>query len=298
MDVSKILEKINGVYASDLSNDEKYNVLRVLWTEYYTTCAKYHYDESVAYDFCMIHESDCYSIYQEPVRAKWSRDDYIMAFSKLGIAYEKDRGISYEDAIIILDWLVENARKNYDMLGIDIKTNSLNGMCEIGQVCSIMPAEKFGIKVTKNEASCFSFPLNHCFGTVTLPIESNGNVNDVSFIVDTTYRQFFSSVRCHEGRYYTYEENTGNPTAPDPGYFVTDNSFAKELMAKGYVPLNSDTAYLYGYPFMMSGVLLGQEKKNDINYLDAIKNSNLDYKINKWEMGDLLLDVPSFKRIG
>lgn len=94
-----------------------------------------------------------------------------------------------------------------------------------------MPFENLGVKVTKNKAKdTFGYRFNHSFGPATLPIEENGEVTMKTYLIDPTYRQFFSSVRCNEGRYYTLEENTGLVANPDPGYFVKDEKAARELL--------------------------------------------------------------------
>ena len=58
-------------------------------------------------------------------------------------------GISLEDVDLLLRWSVANARKSYHILGIDVRKNSLNGFCQIGQALSLMPLENLGLKVTR-----------------------------------------------------------------------------------------------------------------------------------------------------
>ena len=69
------------------------------------------------------------------------------------------------------------------------------------------------------------------FWTVTLPIFDGTEVNDRIYLLDSTYRQFFSTVHCNAGMYDApldvFLQNT-----PSPGYFVKDTSFAEELLAR------------------------------------------------------------------
>lgn len=158
-----------------------------------------------------------------------------------------------------------NARRGFETLGIDTKNNSLNGFCELGQTLSLMPLENIGLEVTKNSAT-------------------------KTYLIDTTYRQFFTTNRCNEGRYYQEEENTGLKVAPDPGYFVEDKDFARSLMRNGYIELTEETATKYGEAFKKASIPLKDiDKINDsnINYYQRILNDREDYKISSGELEGL-----------
>lgn len=180
-----------------------------------------------------------------------------------------------------------NARRGFETLGMDIKNNSLNGFCELGQALSLMPLENIGLEVTKNSATgSFDYPFNHAFGTVTFPY--NGATK--TYLIDTTYRQFFTTNRCNEGRYYQEEENTGLKVAPDPGYFVEDENFARSLMRNGYIELTEETATKYGEAFNKASIPLKDiDKINDrnINYYQRMLNDREDYKISDGELEGL-----------
>ena len=162
-----------------------------------------------------------------------------------------------------------------------------------------MPLENLGLEVTKNSATtCFNYPFNHVFGTVTFPYQDDGRVVDKTYLIDSTYRQFFSTIRCNEGRYYIEEENTNLKVAPDPGYFVTDINFAKTLMKDGYIELNSENAKKYGEPFYKAGISLKNIKSlhnSSIDYYSNIIFNNEDYKVNKNELDGLNLVFPIIK---
>ena len=208
-------------------------------------------------------------------------------------------GIKLSDVKIILDWVVENTRKSFDALGVNVDQNSLNGFCEIGQAVSIMPLEKVGLDVTKNTATdAFGYPLNHCFGTVVFPVLENNKVENKRFLIDTTYRQFFSTVRCNLGRYDTKDENIGVNAAPDPGYFVEDFNFAKELMANGYRELDALNARKYGETFYLASLKKDEIRNDqDMDYLSAIESTSSNYKVRDFELEGFNLLFPSVKNL-
>ena len=71
---------------------------------------------------------------------------------------------------------------------------------------------------------------------------------------------------------------------PDPGYFVKNKVFAKELIKNGFIKLNEEVAKEYGEPFYLSSLELGEKPNKKINYYDNIINSNEDYKYNSSEL--------------
>lgn len=293
----KILNQLIELYNTDVSNDKKHELGSVLWTNYYKVCNENNITLSEGYNLYLMLENESYIIDQKPIRKTINNEELSYVVDKLNRVLNDDfllDGINYDEAFMILDWTVENTRRNFESMGIFVDNNSLNGFCEIGQAISLMPLEKLGLRVTKNTASdSFNYPYNHCFGTVTFPIIENGIKKDVTFLLDTTYRQFFSTVRCNEGRYYTKEENTNLVTAPDPGYFMEDISFAKQLMSDGYVILNENTAKTYGEAFYLSSLKIGEKRFDENeNYLDAILNTSTNYKVNDFELDGLNVDFP------
>lgn len=168
----------------------------------------------------------------------------------------------------------------------------MNGYCELGQSLSIRVFEKLGLKVTKNNASdLMNFDLNHNFGTVTFPIKYDNKIIEQSFLIDTTYRQFFTSIRCNEGMYLN---KSSEISKPDPGYFVKDKDFAKNLMRDGYILLDEITAKLYGEPFYLASL----DKDdivivNNIDFYNNIVNSISDYKLDIEELEGLEVSFPS-----
>ena len=281
--LNKILLAIMDVYNEDITNDKKHEVLSKLWTDYYKLSEKYNIKLDFAYQLYLIGESESYIIKEEPKR-------FIIDENRLDDAIDslkKGNDLTNEEIEILLQASVMNARRGFETLGIDTKNNSLNGFCELGQALSLMPLENIGLEVTKNSATgSFDYPFNHAFGTATFPY--NGATK--TYLIDTTYRQFFTTNRCNEGRYYQEEENTGLKVAPDPGYFVEDKDFARRLMRNGYIELTEETATKYGEAFNKASIPLKDiDKINDsnINYYQRILNDREDYKISSGELDGL-----------
>lgn len=281
--LNKILLAIMDVYNEDMDNDKKHEVLSKLWTDYYKLSDKYNIKLDFAYQLYLIGESESYIIDEEPKR-------FVIDESRLDEAIDslkKGNDLTDEEIEIFLQASVMNARRGFATLGIDIKNNSLNGFCELGQALSLMPLENIGLEVTKNSASAsFDYPFNHAFGTVTFPYDGTTK----TYLIDTTYRQFFTTNRCNEGRYYQEEENTGLKVAPDPGYFVEDENFARNLMRNGYIELTEETATKYGEAFNKASIPLKDIDKineSNINYYQRILNDREDYKISSGELEGL-----------
>ena len=288
----EVLEKIRSVYEGKLDDNIKREKISNLWVEYY----KLRGDSSIFMDELERNYSDYYFISQDPKYENISMDKVSDANIHLEeVIFNNNNGkldgITMEEVKTILDCVVYKVRRSYVTLGVDIFNNSLNGYCDLGQRLSILPLEKLGLKVTKNSASkCFEYPFNHSFGTVTFPVLVNGVVEEKTFLIDTTYRRFFTSIKCNEGMYY---KNDNIVNSPDPGYFVKDIDFVKSLMRDGYVILNDYNAKCYGEPFYLSSL----EKEdmtivNNINYLDNIMSDNSDYALDSESFDGLEVRLP------
>lgn len=277
--LNNILLGIMEVYNQDLPNDKKHQVLSDLWTKYYKLSEKTGIKLDFAYQLYLIGESESYIINQEPERFILNKEELNKAISDL----ENNKELTQDEIETLLQASVENARNGFANLGIDVKTNSLNGFCELGQALSLMPLENIGLKVTKNSAKgSFNYPFNHAFGTVTFPYQGN---KEKIYLIDTTFRQFFTTNRCNIGRYHQEEENTGKKVAPDPGFFIEDKEFAKDLMSNGYIELTKENATKYGEAFYKASIPLNNKTNNSkIDYYQNILNNNENYKIKDDEL--------------
>lgn len=280
-ELKKILVDIMNVYNEDLPNDQKHQKLAHLWTLYYKMSDTQNMNLEEAENLYLLGENESYIIDQKPERKKMDSEKVIQAVEHLKEVLSSGQGgISIEEAKTILDWDIEKTRSLLqNVMGLSLETNSLNGFCELCQGTTILPLERIGLKVTKNTAKeSFGYPWIHAFGSVTFPIAEQDEIKQKTYLIDSTYRQFFSTTRCNEGRYYAKEENTGLPTAPDPGYFVENIEFAKELMKNGYIELTKENAELYGKPFYLSSVTLNQKPvDSETDYFHRIVSSAKDY---------------------
>lgn len=298
-ELKEYLNQIIDVYNKYFDNDKRHEEASKLWTKYYKKSKELNINLEEAYNLYLMDESESYSINQSP--EIFDLDDNYVSKCKENLqqilldnesGYEF--GISEEEAITLLKWAVNNSRKNIASLGVNMKKNSLNGFCELSQMLTIKPFEEINVKVTKNTANkSFDYPFNHSFGTVTIPINIDNKIINKSYLIDATYRQFFSTVRCNEGRYYTKEENYNIDTAPDPGYFVSDKEFAKELMKNGFIELNNDSAKKYGQPFYLSSLKLNEDSNDKMkNYYSSIMDNSLNYALNDNELDGMNTSFP------
>lgn len=294
--IDEIISANNNIEDKEL----KHLTLSTLWTKYYKLSSALNSVSKNANDIYMMTENDSYIIEQSPKYIRPNEEEVIIALNKLeqvikDNSEELKKGILESEVNVILDWIVYNTRNNFKSLGINLETNSLNGYCELGQILSILPLEKLGLQVTKNKASCsLGYNQKHYFGTVTFPLLINNEILLKTYLIDTTYRQFFTTIRCNEGRYYTKDENTNNDAKPDPGYFVDNILFSKKLMLNGYVELNKLNAEYYGKPFYLS-TLNKEDVKNyiNINFYDNIISDNINsYAISEEDLEQLNIDFP------
>lgn len=279
-ELKSLLDELVVTYKSRMDNDKKYKIVTKLWTDYYKLSNKLSIDLDEAYQLHLMCESMCYKIDEEPVILNIDDDFVKEIINKLKI----DGAISKDEAFVLLNYVVSYTRNYFSNLGINVKHHSLNGFCELGQYLTIKPFEMLGLKVTKNTCKdSFGYKFHHTFGTISIPIKDEDKINNSVFLVDTTYRQFFTSVNCNEGRYYTLHESIDEIANPDPGYFVEDNDFSRSLLRDGYVELTDDSAYLYGIGFYLTKFskddVLSAKNDCDIDFYSNIMNSKCDYSL-------------------
>ncbi len=304
-ELKEILHDIMNVYNTVKNNDSRHQMVSKLWTLYYRKSKQADIILPEAYNLYLMTENESYIIDQSPSEEEPDYEKCRYIFNKLRAIQDPKQhkeGLTEKEVHTILQFIIYNTRMYFQKLGANLSNGSLNGFCELGQILTLRFFGDLGFQVTKNQAEqCFKYPYNHAFGTVTFPVIKHGKIINQSYLIDTTYRQFFATNRCNEGRYDTVEENTGLSTAPDPGYFVKDKEFAKELLYNGYIRLDSVTAKKYGEPFYMASLKKEEamEKKNiSLNfYSNILNNGASEYKISKQEMAELDIDVLASKNL-
>lgn len=290
-ELKNLLNLIIDIANKDMSDIEKHKLLSDLWTKYYKLSNKLNIELDEEYNLSLLLEQSSFIVKQNSIKKEIDYDLLDESIQRI----KNNNGISEHEAINILNWTVENTKDNLSTilkyLGKDIESDSLASFCEVAQATTLIPLEKIGIKVTKNNASdSFKYPYNHAFGTASFNIIENDNIIEKTYLIDTTYRQFFTTVKCNEGMYYKKDS-----IAPDPGYFA-DEEFAKILLMNGYIELNQETAKLYGEPFYKSSLPLNSETF-DIDFYNNIINKSGDYSANQTDIENFNLDLPNSKRI-
>lgn len=265
---------------------EKSKTLSGLLEKYY----KYCYDNNIpnfdseVYDrgFNEL-ENYSYIIESEPEVFKVSEEETMEALKHLEEAMKTGNGITEEEAEILLDWSVQKTRKYLDETSnYSIKNDSLTGACGTAQMLTLVPFQDIGIKATANNTYNFGEKVgHHAFGTVILPIEENGNVVEKQYLVDASFRQFFTTARCNYGRYYDLERLSG----PDPGYYVNKfpngEEIAKEILKRGYTELTNEVLIMYGGSFLASRLNIDTKDTIDIYDIDllALKDSIINVQV-------------------
>lgn len=203
---------------------------------------------------------------------------YILILNKEyeGLKY----GISKEEATTILEWVTYNAKSNLAQIH-DIKNDNLYRSCGLSNSIISYPLEHMGLDVKRTTVCNFITDenwgfkalhcpkmnsANHCFLTVSLPVQKDGGVEEVDYLIDCTYRQFFLVSKCNEGAFYNTKEHLKGKAAPQAGYFMNlnheDREFATNLLYNGYVELNEYTAKKYGDGFVLANT--GLDHYNNI----------------------------------
>ena len=294
--LNQILDSIENYYFTDIgSNHGKALIVSEKWREYFMLASEYKIDIPRAYDLFLLGENNCFIVDAVNEIPHVFIQDILDAVNNLQNVLERranneEVGISYDDAILLLKWAISNTRKQIASFGVDVVNNSLNGFCDFSQISSLLPFENIGLAVTKNAIEdVFGSVNHHVFGTVTFPIIDGDKVEEETFLVDPTYRQFFTATRCNEGRYFVALEDL-NPIGPDPGYFMDDDikiEFANSLITNGFILFNEENAKIYGDAFSYSNVSIDDvsksfpiiEKTSGRDYINKIRECSTTYSL-------------------
>ena len=197
----------------------KSSKMEKLLNEYYIFCHNSDIDASFLRLSLLLNQ--CYIIPSEPdIIDNMDEAKVTAAVDNLKHALENGTGITEEEANLLLTFVVQNARKymgNY----CDIRYSSLIGYYGLGQLLTVVPFKQVGAKTTINNTNHFPNCNNvHAFATVTLPIMTDNKPINKTFLIDTTYRQFFPSVLACYGRYFAFTSDRKSDVAPCAGYFM------------------------------------------------------------------------------
>lgn len=269
--------------------------------KYYELCANSHFKNNLflnkRLDKVFIIESSPIIF---PIELEQSREIAAKLKNILKINNETNElidGITRVEAETLLKTVVGYTRNDFQKESKNINSDNLAGLCGIAQLLSLYPFYSLGLPVTINNVRNFpEVGINyHAYGTVSFPIKDKDKVEMVTYLVDTTYRQFFNIVNCNYGAYYNKEKQN----SPDVGYFVIQSAdgkeFATELLKKGFIILNHQNAYLYGHSF--SNSLASAKEGRDVDviaspsaYYNTIFASKDYFDYGDLEIAEMLTD--------
>lgn len=289
------IDTIMNVAKSNYDSKKKSEDLAELLSRYYKFC----YDNKIkAYDSVLGElENISYIVDSEPILFDVDEEKTTEAVEHLKEALNNGGGITEEEARLLLDWSIQKTRKilsEKSEVGID--KDSLNGLCGYCQMLTLTPFQDIGVKTTVNNAYKFGQHVHsHAFGTVTLPIEENGTVTDKDYLLDASYRQFFTTLRCNEGRYY----DLNYKSSPDCGYYLINylngKDVANEILKNGYIELTDDALKKYATAFVATKLnidtkdTLGQVLNTDLSTLkNTIQNNQTELDFDRDEIKEEL----------
>lgn len=259
-DYERIFNAISNI------DDEKIKDEKI--REVYTKYSKYCYSNNININREFTHLwnmfNNVFIIDSRPIDYDIDEDKKLEALSHLKEVLNNNSGISQDEADIILKSTIQNARYTMSLEEDDFFLASLTGLCGYSQALTAILLQASGLKVTINNARDLPDSISsHAFITCTIPIKDNDKVVEKQYLLDATYRQFFQSIRCNEGRLYSIDNNTKSNI--DAGYYVCKSDegckFAKELLTKGYIELTEENAYYYGNGFSQESIYLGMDEE-------------------------------------
>lgn len=200
-----------------------------------------------------------------------------------------NKGINKDEAESLLQWVVQNAREALIKENDEpLKDADLLGWCGFGQGVTAITLQNMGLapNILNANPTLNDKTGRHAFLAVEIPIvQSNGNINNIPYLVDTTYRQFFLrnevTTSCGE---YIKDKRFGNRVAPLAGYWLLQmprgKQFAETILSKGFIELTEENAKLYGDSFTLEAanrkdytkVPTKKERRTGISGKTYIKN--------------------------
>lgn len=214
-------------------------------------------------------------------------------------------GLTNEQALELLRWTVNNTRDNLIVEGENSKgvpedvygNSSLMGACGFSQFSTLYPLKQLGLEVTINNVGQVCGE-RHAYGTVVIPIREEGKIIKKRFLLDCTYRQFFTLPFNVTARYLS--------NSPSVGFFVSFEEeqikFARELLKNGFVEANLENIEKYFKPFFYGStkadnIFNVNERFSEINFIETIENKQeeFDYDEEEFVEWGLNLDFLSQK---
>ncbi len=174
-------------------------------------------------------------------------------------------GISEEEAKSLLEWVVQNAREGfmvqpeeYKYREFNIFEESLSGCCGLGQGITAYTLINMGLSPdVVNVSQVMEKRCGHSLLIVDIPIQQENIAQNKSYLVDTTFRQFFTrDESTNSRREYIKDKRFGNRVASQPGYWMLQmkngEELARQILESGFVELTEENAKMYGDCFVLS----------------------------------------------
>ena len=272
-------------------SQEKVNKFIQVYNKYSLFCYQHNLEN---YDYELTSKSDSLFIVESsPIIYEIKENEKNQALENLysvlkNVGIGKKDGISENEAKIIIESVVQNARDILSKKMDNFQNSSLTGFCGYAQALTVFPLQEVGLETTVNNVSNLpDCKYRHAFATCIIPIKENGKCYKKQYLIDITYRQFFKAINCNEGRFYESDERFKNHIGPTAGYYVCQTkegiSFASELLKKGYIELNEQNARIYGYGFSCESINLSTTKReikkisnhSGKEYIKTINNKKL-----------------------
>lgn len=300
------LDNIEEIYTSNLNIKDKHQLLSKMWSNYYVNLYILECNKCDNLQEVKDMQKEAYNLYLRGENESFCLEDIELNYKKI-MDEPNSRDIlnkgyvtSYELNLILkyAVWLSWNFIAKFVS---DIKNNSLNGYCEIAQFLSMRYLENLGLKVWKNsvfntfKSFKHQYNLNHAFGMVEFVVLENNHLEKRRYLIDPTYKQFFSTLRTNDGVYF--KNDNGFKCIPDPGYFMDNEDeqmFSRSLIKNGFVIANDKNIKYYADGFLKASVPL--ENLDDIMeidnisslvYIDEIINNDNDYALDNDERMNL-----------
>lgn len=275
----KIIENTNNYFLTDNSDmKEKIKQFLILQYDllYYFQAKKNGLHTTYLLDDEVEKLPDVYLIDQKPER--FEIDENIL--NTINIS----EGLTEEQAQELLYWTVNNTRDNINIgkniTGIpgDVYDNyNVMGYCGFSQFSSLYPLEHLGFEVTVNNIGEIKGG-RHAYGTVVIPIKENNQIVNKRFLIDCTYRQFFTLPFNSFSRYIS--------STPDVAFYIKQDpkmiEFAKQLLKNGFIEATPENLENYLKPFFMKDyqfedIMLAEKEFEEIDLLDAIQNRQVEF---------------------
>lgn len=203
--------------------------------------------------------------------------------------------LSQDEAKYFLDYIVFITRTKFTN---DLDNYSFEWKCDTA--ISIIGNYLNSLNVNYNVCDTQKVITNNIKGHTFMIVNLNTENGTLSYLIDPTYRQFFTKDTCNESNYTLI--NGIYVTTPNPGYFIKeeDKSIIKTFLQKGYSILDNNIARIYGDSFYNTKVGRYDKTYNSINgniYLNSFLKGNSPLSKTEYELQDLSLHKQNIKTL-